>query len=99
MEFAPLPQKDNFSSILVEMSAATFDSDCMIYCAGKKFSGKANDPALLAQVRELISGMRSSNANYPFYITNIKLPEDRRYRSSHFLVIKQKLEKLLNANS
>jgi hypothetical protein len=89
------PQKA-YLPVKVKMREPTLSSDCNISCGQQQFRGKANDAQLFQQVYELVNKLRNSNINYPLYISSISFMGEKPFSSYHYIVFKQRLEKILN---
>jgi adenylate cyclase class 1 len=85
-------------TIDVELTDAKFDGECTFIINGKKMSGPAKDAQFYKQAKQVIAQHRSAQANYPVYLSSISFTGDDVYRTGQYILIKQKFEKLLNAN-
>jgi len=82
--------------VKVKMREPMVSSDCNISCGQHQFRGKANDASLFQQVYDLVNKLRNSNIVYPLYISSISFVGEKPFTSYHYIMFKQRLEKILN---
>lgn len=88
--------KKAYLPVKIKMREPTLSSDCNISCGQQQFRGKANDAQLFQQVYDLVNKLRNSNITYPLYISSISFVGEKPFSSYHYIVFKQRLEKILN---
>ncbi len=86
----------SYLPVKVYLEDASTKSECTISCGPNRFKGKANDPQLFNQVYKLVTKLRSSNVNYPLYISSINFPEHKQFSTYDYVTFKKRLERVLN---
>ncbi|HDY84760.1 MAG TPA: hypothetical protein ENH74_03640 [Methylophaga sp.] len=82
--------------VQVELDSAKENAHCAIHCGAKTFIGNINDPSLFKQVSDLLLNLRKTNSRYPLYINQLSFTSGQTYTTRHYIIVKQKIETLLN---
>ena len=82
--------------IKVTLSSDIPDAQCEVHCGQMTFSGPTNEPALFAQVHQLVLGLREQKQTYPIYLNSLLFDDDRYHPTSTYMIHKQRLETLFN---
>lgn len=87
---------EKFLPVQVTMASPAADAETQVKCGQKHFSGRADDPDLFAQIRQLVLQLRNQMQHYPIYLDTLNFSEQRAFPSATYLSVKQRLESALN---
>lgn len=96
MPLAIQNQTKGYLPIRLSMATLSDHSDCDVHCGQHHFHGKANDPALFAQVHALIHSLRKQQKSYPIYLNSLLFEDGAYYPTAVYMQEKNRLEALFN---
>jgi adenylate cyclase class 1 len=96
MPLAVQNQTKGYLPIRLSMATHSDNSDCEVHCGQHRFHGKANDPALFAQVHTLILSLRKQQKAYPIYLNSLLFEDGAYYPAAVYMKEKNRLEALFN---
>ncbi len=89
-------QNSSYLPVKVSMTNSALDADCTIVCGQQWFEGRADDPALFAQVQQLVLSLRGRQLRYPVYLNSLKFTDNGYTPTAVYMQHKQRLEQLFN---
>ena len=93
----PVPsQTKGYLPIRVAMKTTALDAECSLHCGQKSFSGQADDPALFAQVHQLVLSLRQRQQHYPVYLNSLTFESGEYLATAFYMQQKSRLELLFN---
>jgi len=91
-------QTRGYLPISVTMTTPALDAECSVLCGQKSFTGRADEPALFAQVHTLVLSLRQQNQHYPIYLNSLTFADSSIQPTAVYMQQKYRLEQLFNPN-